>query len=92
MCVTGTSRRVPGPPTFLAEGTIALAFERFAHRIAAGHVPEGAVFQFARRPDDRSLAVAFYHVRIAAERRHEILRHLQPSGFRSSMKPAISST
>ena len=60
MCVMGTSRRVPGPPTFLVEATIAFAPPRyFAHRITAGNMPERAVLEFSGRADDRSLAVPF---------------------------------
>ena len=44
------------------------AAQDLAHRIAAGNVPERAVFEFAGRPDDRALAVAFDGFGVAAER------------------------
>ena len=47
------------------------AAENLAHGVAAGHVPQRAVFEFSGGSDNRALAVAFNNFRIAAQRGDE---------------------
>jgi len=52
----------------LLDGTNRLGVaEQLAHRVAAGHVPQGAVLKLARGADDRALAEALDRFGIAAE-------------------------
>ena len=53
------------------------AAENFPHGVAARNVPERAVFEFASRADDRTLAIAFHDFGIAAQRGHERIGHLR---------------
>jgi hypothetical protein len=58
-------------------GRIALPAEQFAHRIAAGHVPQRAVFELAGGADDRALAVALDALGRHRHRVEQAARHLQ---------------
>jgi hypothetical protein len=55
--------------------------QQLAHRIAARHMPQRAMFQLAGRADNGALAIGFDRPRVAAQRVNQPPRHIQPQGF-----------
>ena len=77
MWVIGTSRRRAETADLLGRWNDRLGVaEQLAHGVAARHVPKRTVFELAGCPDDGALAVAFDHLRVAAKRIDQPLRHL----------------
>src|ERR1700741_352484 len=50
----------------------------FTHSVAPGNVPQRAMLQFAGLANDGALALAFHGLGVAAERRNERFRHVEP--------------
>src|SRR6185369_14608168 len=51
--------------------------QNFAHGIAAGHMPQSSVLDFASRADDGTLAVSLDNFGISAQRGDQRARHLK---------------
>jgi len=77
MCVIGTSSACRAPPPSCSTHDRLGVAEQLAHRVAAGHVPQGAVLKLARGADDRALAEALDRFGIAAERCEQPARHVR---------------